>query len=268
MSFLPSPALLGTVACMVCGVACGAGPTQPAETGATVAVPSATPTPDTPPSSSAGTPAPVHVVVHDGSPTPVAAATHHSADELDPARTVGRSPDAFRAHFSTSKGDFVIAVQRDWAPNGADRFYGLVKMGFFDDTRFFRAIDGFMVQFGINGDPAVNAKWQKATFRDDPVKQSNIRGRVTFAQTGAPNSRTTQIFVNYGDNSRLDATGFAPFGEVVSGMNVLDALYKGYGEGGPMGHGPNQSLIQTEGNAYLDKDFPLLDRTLSTAVDP
>jgi peptidyl-prolyl cis-trans isomerase A (cyclophilin A) len=248
--------------------ACGAGPTAPAETGGTIAVPSATSSTGAATPASSGPLSPIHVAVHDGDPATTAPATHHTADELDPSRATAHAPDQFRAHFTTSRGDVVIAVHRDWAPNGADRFYNLVKLGFFDDTRFFRAIDGFMVQFGINGDPAVNAKWQGATFPDDPVRQHNVRGSVTFAQTGAPNSRTTQVFVNYADNSRLDATGFSPFGEVVTGMNVVESFYKGYGEGAPGGHGPNQSLIQTEGNAYLDKGFPMLDRTLSTAIEP
>jgi peptidyl-prolyl cis-trans isomerase A (cyclophilin A) len=132
-------------------------------------------------------------------------------------------------------------------------------MGFYDDTRFFRAIDGFMVQFGISGDPAVNGRWQEAGIPDDPVKGSNTRGFVTFAQRGTPNTRTTQIFINYGDNARLDASRFAPFGKVVQGMDVVDQLFKGYGEGAPGGHGPDQGMIQAKGNAYLDARFPQLD---------
>jgi peptidyl-prolyl cis-trans isomerase A (cyclophilin A) len=181
---------------------------------------------------------------------PLAAALH--PDLLDPSKAAAKAPDTFRANFSTTKGDFVIEVHRAWSPNGADRFYNLVKMGFYDDTRFFRAVDGFMVQFGISGDPAVNTKWQEQGITDDPVKQSNKRGLVTFAQRPTPNSRTTQVFINYGDNSRLD-NSFAPFGQVVQGMDVVDGFYKGYGEA------PNQALIQSKGNAYLDSAFPNLD---------
>jgi peptidyl-prolyl cis-trans isomerase A (cyclophilin A) len=177
---------------------------------------------------------------------------------LDPAAAKEQAPATYKARFTTSKGDFVIEVTRDWAPQGADRFYNLVKHGFFNDARFFRAIEGFMVQFGINGDPAVSAKWREATIPDDPVKQSNKRGYVTFATSG-PNSRTTQLFINFGSNANLDGMGFAPFGKVVTGMDVVDALYKGYGEGAPSGSGPNQGRIQGEGNAYLNRDFPKLD---------
>ena len=143
-------------------------------------------------------------------------------------------------------------------PNGADRFYNLVKNGFFDNTRFFRVIEGFMVQFGINGDPKLSPAWRSARIPDDTVKQSNKRGNITFATSG-PNSRTTQVFINFGDNARLDGMGFASFGQVSTGMNVVDQLYSDYGEGAPSGRGPNQGRIQGEGNAYLTKDFPNLD---------
>ena len=131
----------------------------------------------------------------------------------------------------------MVEVHRDWAPNGADRFYNLVKNGFYNDARFFRVIDGFMVQFGINGDPKISAVWRDANIKDDPVKQSNTRGMITFATAG-PNTRTTQVFINFGDNAGLDGQGFSPFGKVVSGMDVVDSLYAGYGEGAPNGHGP------------------------------
>jgi peptidyl-prolyl cis-trans isomerase A (cyclophilin A) len=180
-------------------------------------------------------------------------------DLLDPANAREKAPDAFKAKFTTTKGDFVVEVHRDWAPNGADRFYDLVKLGFFDDTRFFRAVDAFMVQFGLSGDPAVSTKWQQANVADDPVSQSNKRGFITFAQTNMPNSRATQVFINYADNGRLDGMRFAPFGQVVQGMDVVDSLYKGYGEGAPSGAGPDQSRVQAQGNAYLDKAFPKLD---------
>jgi peptidyl-prolyl cis-trans isomerase A (cyclophilin A) len=197
---------------------------------------------------------------------PAIPAVHHAASDLDPALATAKAPEVFRARFTTTKGDFVIEVHRSWAPHGADRFYNLMKMGVFDDTRFFRAIEGFMVQFGIPGDPQVAAKWRDATIQDDPVVESNKRGFVTYAQTGRPNSRTTQVFISYRDNSRLDASGFVPFGKIVAGMDVVDSLYKGYGEGAPEGDGPNQSLIQSQGNDYLDREFPKLDRILATQV--
>jgi len=197
-----------------------------------------------------------------------AAAIHHTAAELDPSLATQHAPDVFRARFATSNGVFVIEVHRDWAPNGADRFYNLVKLGVFDDTRFFRAISGFMVQFGIPGDPQVAAKWQEASIPDDPARQSNLAGFVAFAQTSNPNSRTTQVFIDYGDNSKLDASNFAPFGKVVEGMDVVSTLYKGYGEGAPGGSGPSQDRIQSEGNAYLDAEFPKLDRIVSAQIVP
>jgi peptidyl-prolyl cis-trans isomerase A (cyclophilin A) len=195
---------------------------------------------------------------------PLASTLH--PDLVDPSKFTAKAPDVFQAQFTSTKGDFVIEVHRDWAPNGADRFYNLVKSGFFDDTRFFRVVDKFMVQFGINGDPAVASKWMNSNIQDDPVTKSNTRGFVTFAQTGAPNSRSTQVFINFVDNSRLDKTRFAPFGEVTKGMDVVDQLYKGYGEGAPGGAGPNQSLIQSQGNAYLDKAFPKLDAVIHAVI--
>jgi len=176
----------------------------------------------------------------------------------NPAALTEQAPAAYKARFETSKGAFVIDVRREWAPLGADRFYNLVKSGFFDEGRFFRVVSNFMVQFGINGNPQVSTPWRNAQIKDDPVKQSNKRGFITFATSG-PNSRTTQVFINFGDNSRLDGMGFAPFGQVSAGMNVVDELFSGYGEGAPSGRGPNQGRIQSEGNAYLTKDFPNLD---------
>jgi len=178
---------------------------------------------------------------------------------LDPSNAKDTAPAVFKAKFTTSKGDFVLEVHRDWAPNGADRFYNLVKLGFYDDTRFFRVVDGFMVQFGISGDPAVNAKWQESGIPDEPGKQSNKKGFITYAQRNTPSSRTTQVFINLVDNARLDGMHFVPFGQVVQGMDVVDSLYKGYGEGAPMGAGPDQVRIQSLGNAYLDVKFPKLD---------
>jgi cyclophilin family peptidyl-prolyl cis-trans isomerase len=176
----------------------------------------------------------------------------------NPAALTEQAPATYKARFDTSKGVFVIDVRREWAPLGADRFYNLVKNGFYDENRFFRVISGFMVQFGINGNPQVSAPWRNAQIKDDPVKQSNKRGFITFATSG-PNSRTTQVFINFGDNSRLDGMGFASFGQVSSGMNVVDQLYADYGEGAPSGRGPNQGRMQGEGNAYLTRDFPNLD---------
>jgi peptidyl-prolyl cis-trans isomerase A (cyclophilin A) len=159
-------------------------------------------------------------------------------------------------------------VERAWAPNGADRFYNLARIGYFDGVRFFRVIKQpkpFMAQFGIHGDPAVNTAWQGTEIPDDPVSQSNTRGMVTFATRG-PNTRTTQLFVNFANNANLDASGFSPFGKVTEGMDVVDALYGGYGEGFPRGQGPRQDLIQSQGNAYLGRDFPKLDHVITARV--
>jgi peptidyl-prolyl cis-trans isomerase A (cyclophilin A) len=181
-----------------------------------------------------------------------------SSKLANPAALTEKAPATYKAKFDTSKGSFVIEVTRDWAPKGADRFYNLVKNGFYDNVRFFRVLSGFMAQFGINGSPAIQAHWRKAVIQDDPVTHSNKRGTISFATSG-PNSRTTQVFVNFGDNSALDRMGFSPFGRVVSGMNVVDKLYAAYGEGAPQGSGPDQGRIQMQGNAYLTKSFPRLD---------
>ncbi len=185
----------------------------------------------------------------------------------NPAALNEPAPAVYKAKFDTSKGTFVIEVHRDWAPNGADRFYNLVKNGFFDNARFFRVISTFMVQFGINADPKLSAVWREARIKDDPVRQSNKRGLITFATAG-PNTRTTQVFINFGDNNMLDRQGFAPFGQVVSGMNVVDALYSGYGEGAPGGQGPEQGRIQQEGNTYLIKEFGKLDYIKKATIEP
>jgi peptidyl-prolyl cis-trans isomerase A (cyclophilin A) len=213
-------------------------------------------------------PAPEPAPVEQPAPTP-APAPEESAKEwtlpadahpalTDPSQATKEAPDEFKVKVHTTKGDFVIAVHKKWAPKGADRFYNLVDIGFFDDAAFFRAIDGFMVQFGISGYPAVNEAWKQSDIQDDPVSQSNKRGYVTFATRGE-NTRTTQLFINYKDNGNLDKMGFAPFGEVVEGMEVVDKLYKGYGEGAPRGRGPSQGKLQKMGNAYLKADFPKLD---------
>lgn len=161
-------------------------------------------------------------------------------------------PDVYKVKFETSCGDFVIEVNREWAPVGADRFYELVDMGFYNECRFFRVVPDFMVQFGINGNPKVQKDWRDASIRDDRVRKSNKRGYITFATSG-PNSRTSQVFINFKDNSFLDRQGFAPFGEVVEGMDVVDKIYSGYGEK------PDQGEIQSNGNEYLKASFPKLD---------
>jgi peptidyl-prolyl cis-trans isomerase A (cyclophilin A) len=177
-----------------------------------------------------------------------------------------QAPASYKVKFDTSKGVVVIQVTRAWAPHGADRFYNLVKNGFYDNVRFFRVISGFMVQFGINGDPQLSARWRQAQIPDDPVTQSNARGMITFATAG-PNTRTTQVFINFGNNANLDGMGFAPFGKVVSGMNVVDAINAEYGEGAPRGRGPDQSRLQTEGNAYLAREFARMDYIKKATIE-
>lgn len=169
-----------------------------------------------------------------------------------------RAPGAYRVRFETSKGGFTLEVNRSWAPLGADRFYGLCRRHFYDNARFFRVIPGFVVQFGISGDPAVSRQWRDTKIPDDPVTVSNRRGSMAFATDG-PNTRTTQVFINLADTPRLDSKGFAPFGRVTEGMDVVDRLYSAYGEGPPLGGGPAQSRIEVEGNAYLERAFPKLD---------
>jgi peptidyl-prolyl cis-trans isomerase A (cyclophilin A) len=186
-------------------------------------------------------------------------------DLSNPAALVEQAPASYKVRFDTSKGPFVIQVNRAWAPHGADRFYNLVKHGFYDNDRFFRVISGFMVQFGINGDPRLSARWREASIPDDPVSQSNRRGMITFATAG-PNSRTTQVFINFGDNSQLDAMGFAPFGQVIAGMDVVDRINAEYGEGAPRGRGPEQGRLQMEGNAYLAKGFPRMDYVKTATI--
>lgn len=177
---------------------------------------------------------------------------------MNPSQANETAPDKFQAQFDTSKGTFTIEVTREWAPRGADRFYNLVKRGYYDEVRFFRVLSGFMAQFGISGDPQLNTAWREARIPDDPVRESNRRGYVSYAMAG-PNTRTTQLFINFGDNSGLDSQGFSPFGRVVEGMDVVDDLYSGYGEGAPSGRGPSQQLLQTQGNPYLIENFPMLD---------
>lgn len=175
------------------------------------------------------------------------------------------APDKFQVLFKTTKGDVILDVTRAWAPKGADRFYNLVKNGYFTDIAFFRVILGFMAQFGIHGDPQISAMWREAVIDDDPVRGSNKRGMVSFATAG-PDTRTTQVFINTVDNSFLDEHGFAPFAKVSKGMEVVDRLYNGYGEGAPQGTGPNQGAIQMQGNAYLKKYFTKLDYIQSAEI--
>ncbi len=194
-----------------------------------------------------------------GAPVKSAATKVDPAKLLDPSKLTTKAPEVFSARFETSKGPFIIEVHRAWSPHGADRFYNLVSSGYYDDVRFFRVVSGFMAQFGIHGNPAVNKAWQPSTIEDDPVVESNKRGMVSFAMRG-PGTRTTQLFINYVDtNARLDSMGFSPFGKVTEGMEVIDALYSGYGEGAPSGAGPAQDRLQAEGNAYLKAGFPQLD---------
>ena len=185
-----------------------------------------------------------------------------SVSDLSPQKATETAPETYEVLFETTQGNIVIEVQRSWAPLGADRFYNLVKMGYFTDIAFFRAIQGFMTQFGVHGDPNVAKLWRNARIQDDPVTQSNMRGYITFATSGK-NSRTTQLFINTNNNNNLDAMGFSPFGKVLDtkggGMKVMDAMFMGYGEGAPRGRGPNQMYIQQQGNAYLKEKFPKLD---------
>ena len=187
--------------------------------------------------------------------------THMTTDPalLHPATLIEKAPDSFQVKFETTKGDFVVQVTRSWAPLGADRFYNLVKHGFFTDAAFFRVVPGFIIQFGLSANPAVNAVWHSANFKDDRVTQSNKPGTITFATAG-PNTRTTQLFINFGNNTFLDSQGFSPFGQVTSGMDVVQKLYAGYGER------PDQGAITTQGKAYLDKNFPMIDSIKSATI--
>ena len=209
--------------------------------------PAPSPSPSPTPTATAA-PAPSPAASPAVSPSPAG-----SAALLDPSRATAKAPAVFRVRFTTTRGAFVVAVTRAWAPLGADRFYNLVQAGFFDGARFFRVVPRFVVQFGLSGDPRVNAAWDSARIADDPVRQTNARGRITFATAG-PGTRTTQLFVNLKDNRSLDGMGFAPFGEVsAAGMAAVDAVYAGYGEL------PDQGRITMEGSRYLESQFPKLD---------
>jgi peptidyl-prolyl cis-trans isomerase A (cyclophilin A) len=185
----------------------------------------------------------------------------------DPTSLTAKAPDEFKVRVKTTRGDFVIEVLRFWSPRGADRFYNLVRSGYFTNVAFFRVLEGFVAQFGIHGDPKVSRVWNSATIQDDPVKQRNQRGTIVFAKSGLPNSRSVQFFINFKDNFGLDGQGFSPFGRIEQGMDVVDSLYAGYGEGAPSGRGPSQQQIQQQGNAYLKKDFPKLDYIKRASVE-
>jgi peptidyl-prolyl cis-trans isomerase A (cyclophilin A) len=179
----------------------------------------------------------------------------------------GSASDTYRVKFETTKGDVIVEVHPEWAPRGAARFRELVDLGYYDGCKFFRVIDGFMAQIGIHGDPKLTETWSEKRLADDPVRKSNQRGFVTFATAGR-DTRTTQIFFNYKDNSFLDELGFAPFAQVVEGMAAIDKLHSGYGEGAPSGNGPDQRRIRQEGNTYLDKSFPRLDAIRKATILP
>ena len=185
----------------------------------------------------------------DGSEVPEAATSTETSTDAE----------GYQVLLETTKGNIKLEVHPEWSPLGAEHFKELVKMGFYDNVAFFRVIEGFMAQIGINGDPALHAKWKDNNIMDEPVVESNKPGYVSFAKTGAPNSRSTQFFINFGDNSNLDGMGFSPFAKVIEGMDVVNSLYKGYGEGAPRGRGPDQMRVVAEGNPYLKKEFPMLD---------
>lgn len=199
----------------------------------------------------------------------LAACSHRSPLlEPTPEELLTPGPDSFRVEFQTTRGPFLVMAHRDWSPFGVDRFYFLVSHGYYDDTYFFRVIKGFVAQWGISGNPLVNDAWRHRTIGDDPVVRSNQPGMIAFARSG-PHSRSVQLYVNYRDNARLDTLGgfgFPPIAQVIQGMNVVDSLYAGYGEGPPKGTGPSQDSIEKAGNAYLTRKFPRLDRILSARV--
>jgi len=209
----------------------------------------------------------IAAVAQTPSPAPAGEKTAYDPALLQPATLRAKAPAEYSVKFVTTAGDFTVKVTRAWAPNGADRFYNLVLHHFYDGAAFFRVLKGFMAQFGISAYPEVSKVWETANIKDDPIVQSNHRGFVSFATAG-PNTRTTQVFINYGNNESLDKSGFSAFAVVSDGMEVVDKLYNGYGEGAPDGHGPNQGLISTRGRAYLEKSFPKLDSIRSATLVP
>ena len=206
------------------------------------------------------------LLVHAQSTAPKTGTAHASTagprtSLLNPASLKLKAPAVFKVRFTTSAGDFVVEVHRDWAPNGADRFYNLVRYGYFTNAAFFRVVPGFVVQFGLSANPAVNKVWKDAKIQDDPVKQSNKRGYLVFASAG-PNTRTTQLFINFADNPRLDSMGFAPFGMVTEGMEAVAKIFPAYGES------PQQDLIEDQGDAYLKANFRDIDRIKTARIIP
>jgi peptidyl-prolyl cis-trans isomerase A (cyclophilin A) len=186
---------------------------------------------------------------------------------LHPATLIAKAPAEYEVKFVTTQGEFTVHVTRAWAPNGADRFYNLVRHHYYDGASFFRVLSGFMAQFGLSAYPEVSNAWEKANIKDDPLVQHNQRGFITFATAG-PNTRTTQVFINFGNNLALDKMGFTPFGQVTDGMEVVDKLYSGYGEGAPDGRGPDQGKVGNQGRVYLMKNFPLLDSIKTATIVP
>ena len=205
-------------------------------------------------------------VAEDKTETKPAATNAPTADLTDPAKLTAKAPDTFKVKFDTTKGAFTVEVTRSLSPHGADRFYNLVKAGYFNDVAFFRVVSHFMVQFGMHGDPKINAAWGKSSIQDDPVKTSNTRGTLTYAMAG-PNTRSTQFFINFKDNRNLDNMGFSPFGKVIEGMDVVDKINSEYGDMPQQGgSGPDPEHIGKEGNAYLKKNFPNLDYIKSATL--
>jgi peptidyl-prolyl cis-trans isomerase A (cyclophilin A) len=198
---------------------------------------------------------------------PAAAKTPYDPALLQPATLKAQAPAEYDVQFVTTAGEFTMHVTRAWAPNGADRFYNLIQHHFYDGAAFFRVLPGFMAQFGMSAYPQVSRAWENANIKDDRVTQSNRRGYVSFAMAG-PNTRTTQIFINYGNNGNLDSSGFSPFGMVSEGMDTVDKLYSSYGEGAPDGRGPRQDLIGAQGRAYLEKNFSKLDTIQTSSLVP
>jgi len=213
---------------------------------------------------SASQPAPKPTSKAGAAARPGSAASSFDRGLLRPSLLKAQAPETYQVKFVTTKGDFTLTVTRAWAPLGADRFYNLIRHHFFDNASFFRAIPNFMVQFGLSAHPPVSASWSHAEIKDDPVVKSNLKGYISFATAG-PNTRTTQVFINLVDNTRLNEMGFAPFGQVTQGMEVVESLYTGYGEGAPGGAGPDQGEIEKQGKTYLDKGWPKLD-SIKTAT--
>lgn len=250
MSILRALLAVSLVAVAACGDAQKDTPKDPKAAASTAPASSAKAAPDS-------KAAPATTAAPASKAAPAMAAVPVNPALLDPSKLTEKAPEKYAVKLATTAGDIIIDVNRSWAPKGADRWYNLVKNGYYTDIAFFRVISGFMAQVGISGAPQLNKVWRMARIDDDPGKQSNTRGMVTFATAG-PNTRTSQFFINFGDNARLDGMGFAPFGKVRD-MAVVDKLHAGYGEGAPRGQGPSQGRMQQEGNAYLKKEFPKLD---------